>query len=111
MYDLPIEKQRIQPLKNHATQTGSFKPADLNRVDPKRLQNQAEIYHLGVPGGSRGGVWKDLGEPWVVLEILRGILKALGPILGRLGAILEPKMGSKIGPKRLPKGAKIQLMC
>ena len=118
---------------------------------PNRFQHWGEIYHLGVPveilsgGVSREGSWETLGGfgnssregcggilgdvGWLVLEILGGSLKALGPIWGRLGAQegakirpwnapkrlqnlanrfvsqLGPQKGSKTDPKELPKRA------
>ena len=76
---------------------GSRKGGDYDAIV---AQNRLRNLSFGGPGGSRkgswrgpgrvlegswedsGGVWRNLGGPWVVLEIFRAILKALGPILG-----------------------------
>ena len=94
-------------------------------LTPNRPQNRAEICHLGVPVGSRagpggvpggpggapgrvpGGSRGDLEGSWGTFG---GLGNAPGDLEGSwadLGAVLGPKMGQKISPKRLPRGSKI----
>ena len=81
-------------------------------LTPNRLQNRAEICHLGVPVGSRAGPVP--GGSRGDLEGSCGTFGGLGNAPGHLegswadlGAVLGPKMGPKIGPKRFPRGSKI----
>ena len=84
-------------------------------------QNRLRNLSFGGPGGSREGSWRGpggvLGSPGRIPEGFGGILEDLGwswNFSGDLegswvdfGAILEPKMGPKIGPKRFQEGASI----